>query len=260
MPLWLKIISRVLLTGLLASASAVALADEIMDSVSPGIVSRSIFRGAERGGAALQTAVDIYGDDVDLRGGLWASFPLEGSGPTSPGTEIDLYAARTVGVATSLTLTTGATLYVYPRADRSQGFRRATFEPSLALNTTIVGAGVTPKLSYDLSLKATTLEVTTIYALALPSLGTELDWSLTGGSYLRRDDAAGFAANTRAWGNYWQAGVTLPYQVGPHTRLLVGWAYAAGSGAAMKVGGGPRRADPRMASRGFVSLGFSSTF
>jgi hypothetical protein len=54
--------------------------------------------------------------------------------------------------------------------------------------------------------------------------------------------------------------VSLPYQFTARTRMIVGWTYAAGAGASIKVGGAARTADPRTASRGFVSVGFSSTF
>lgn len=258
MPPFLSRATAAVTLAVLAAGARPAGAADTATSVSPLVVSSAVFRGQLRGGAALQTVVESSGGD--LGGGVWTSLPLESAGPSAPGTEADFYLFGTIPLAKGLSLAPGATLYVYPRAERSAGYRRATFEPSLMLNTALAGVRLTPKLAYDLSLRASTLELAAAYALALPSLGTELDWSLAAGTYLRRDDAAGFTAATRAWGNYWQAGVMLPYQVSAHTRLLVGWAYAAGTGATFKVGGGPRLADPRTASRGFVSLGFSSTF
>lgn len=249
---------RLLLAGLFAGGPATAWAAEGGASVSPGIVSGYIFRGQDRGGAALQTAVDVTRGD--FHAGLWTSFPLEGSGALSPGTEADFYVGQDLPVGGRLGVTPGVTLYTYPRADRARGFRRTTFEPSLAIDATIAGLRVVPKLSHDLDLEATTLEVATAYALALPSLGTELDFTGAAGTYLRRDDFSGVAGAGKAWGNYWQVGVSLPYQVSFRTKLVVGWTYSAGSGAFVKPSSAPRLADPRTAARGFASLGFSTTF
>lgn len=247
-----------LFTAFAFGVPAAAQADEWTGSVSPAVVSRYIFRGQDRGGAALQTAIDAaYGD---FGAGLWTSFPLEGSGVSSPGAEADLYLVQNLHPGGKLTLTPGATLYTYPRADRALGFRRTTFEPSLALNGTMAGISLTPKLSHDLNLDATTLDVTAVYALALPALGTELDFNGAAGTYLRRDEVSVSAGQTKAWGNYWQMGVSLPYQVNHRTKLVVGWTYAAGSDAFTKSGAFPQSADPRTASRGFASLGFSTTF
>lgn len=226
--------------------------------VSPGLVSRYIFRGQDRGGAAVQTAVDATRGDFGA--GFWTSFPLEGSGAMSPGTEVDFYAVQNLRMGGTFVVTPGATLYTYPRAERAAGFRRATLEPSLALGVRVAGVRVTPKLSHDLTLEATTLEVAATYALALPSLGTELDFNGAAGSYLRRDEIPKAAGPVRAWGNYWQIGVSLPYQVSFRTKLVVGWTYAAGSDAFVKSSSVPQLVDPRTASRGFASLGFSTTF
>ena len=258
MPHPLKFLLPLLLTGFALGVPVSAQADEWTGSVSPTVVSRYIFRGQDRGGAAVQTAID--GTRGDFGAGLWTSFPLEGSGAASPGTEADLYVVQNLHLGGKFTLTPGATLYAYPRADRALGFRRTTLEPSLALNGTLAGISLTPKLSHDLNLDATTLEVAAVYALALPALGTELDFNGTAGTYLRRDEVSAFAGQTKAWGNYTQIGVSLPYQVNPRTKLVVGWTYAAGSGAFIKPGAFPRTADPRTAARGFASLGFSTTF
>jgi hypothetical protein len=251
-----RLIAVLVLAALPAGVGAAASGGEWTTSLTPALVSGGVFRGQARGGAALQTTLES--SSGGLGAGLWSSFPLESSGPFAPGTEADLYAYGNRPLRGDLALVPGATLYMYPRAERSAGFRRATFEPSLALNATIAGVRFTPKLYQDLSLRATTLELATACALALPSLGTELDWSVVAGTYLRRDDAV--SPSARAWGNYWQAGVSLPYQFTARTRMIVGWTYAAGAGASIKVGGAARTADPRTASRGFVSVGFSSTF
>jgi hypothetical protein len=249
---------RFLLTGLLAVGFASAWAAEGSTSVSPGMVSAYVFRGQHRGGAALQTAVDVVRGD--FAAGLWTSFPLEGSGALSPGTEVDFYAGQNLRAGGAFVVTPGATLYTYPRAERALGFRRTTLEPSLAISGALAGVRVVPKLSHDLDLKATTLEVAAAYALALPALGTELDFHAAVGTYRRRDDVPRVLGAGKAWGDYWQIGVSLPYQVSFRTKLVVGWTYAAGSGAFVKSGSAPRLPDPRTAGRGFASLGLSTTF
>jgi hypothetical protein len=251
-------ILRLLFTGFIAGGSAAAWAAEGSITVSPGVVSGYIFRGQDRGGAALQTAVDMARGDFGA--GLWTSFPLDGSGALSPGTEVDLYVVQNLRVGGTFVVTPGATLYSYPRADRALGFRRTTLEPNLAISGAVAGVRVTPRLSHDLDLEATTLEVAAVYALALPSLGTELDFNGAAGTYLRRNDVPAVAGAVKSWGNYWQVGVSLPYQVSFRIKLVLGWTYAVGSGAFLKSGSAPRLADPRAASRGFASLGFATTF
>jgi hypothetical protein len=257
-PFHFRMITAVLLAALSGSGRVAASEGEWSTSVSPAWVSASVFRGQQRGGMAVQTVVEAVRQDFGA--GLWTSFPLEGSGGFVPGTEADLYVFHTLPLAEVATLVPGATLYTYPRADRLAGFRRATFEASLAVNATFAGVRFTPKVFHDFGLKATTLELAAVYALALPSLGTELDFSAAAGAYLRRDDAFGALAPTRAWGDYWQAGVSVPYQITARTRLIAGWTYAAGSGAFVKIGGTGRMADPRATRGGSVSLGFSTTF
>ena len=50
-------------------------------------------------------------------------------------------------------------------------------EPNIALNYTVEGFKITPKLYYDFVLRGPTAEVTGTYAIPLKDMGTELDFT-----------------------------------------------------------------------------------
>lgn len=220
-------------------------------------VSQYMFRGLRLGGPAFQPSAEYTLKNGGV--GLWGSTPLADKVPGRSDPEIDPYAWWRVPVSEQASVQAGFTGYWYPRADRERGFHRATFEPNLGLNYTFKGVVVTPKLYYDTALRGPTAELSAASALPLGALGTELDVLATVGTYRWTNALSGAGPATKYWGDYWQIGATIPYQIGA-SRLSLGFAYAAGEDAFMKSGNAPRQANPLAARRGVVTLTYSRSF
>ena len=68
------------------------------------------------------------------------------------------------------------------------------------------------------------------------------------------------APATKAWGNYWLAGVTVPFQLNSSTKLSVGWAYTEGSDAFFKTDRQPRVTNTEAVGRGVATVSLAWTF
>jgi uncharacterized protein (TIGR02001 family) len=227
-------------------------------TLTPAFVSQYLFRGVRLGGAAFQPTVE-YGSGRWVAG-VWASVPVADKVPGQSDPEIDFYGSATWALTDAVTLVAGATWYWFPRAENANGFYRSTFEPSLAVNWTVDGFRLTPKVCYDVVLAGPTAEVTAFYAVPLASFGTELDFTATAGTYRWDEAAEDTASAVKNWGDYWSAGVALPFQLTASGKLTVGWAYARGSGNFLKAGTAPRTANPAAVGRGVVSVAYSLTY
>lgn len=226
-------------------------------AVTPAIVSQYMFRGQRLGGPSFQPVVEVaYGN---LGVGVWANFPIKDKvvGVSDP--EIDPYFYYTVTINDSLSIVPGATYYAYPDADTSAGFYRSTFEPSLALNYTVNGFKITPKVYYDTVLEGPTGEITGAYAVPLKDLGMELDFVGTYGGYSQKDVAKGVTPKIKATGNYWLVGVSAPFQVSKASKLVVGFAYTKGGDASFEQAG-VKFDNPLAVGRGVASISYSFSF
>jgi len=226
-------------------------------TVTPAIVSQYMFRGQRLGGASFQPAVEVaYGN---LGVGVWTNFPLKDkvAGVSDP--EIDPYFYYTVPINDSLSLVPGATYYTFPDADTGAGFYRATFEPSLALNYTVNGFKITPKLYYDLTLEGPTGEISAAYTVPLEDVGTELGFVATYGGYSQKDVAKDVAPKIKAKGNYWLVGVSAPFQVTESSKLILGFAYTKGGDASFEQAG-VKSPNTLAVGRGVVSVSYSFSF
>ncbi|HVU35271.1 MAG TPA: TorF family putative porin [Opitutaceae bacterium] len=219
-------------------------------------VSEYLFRGLRWGGPAVQPGLEY--DRGNLALGVWSSLPLANDVPGQSNPEIDPYGWYKVVVSDHLNVQPGFTCYTFPNARSQHGFRRATFEPNVALNYTVSAVTFTPRIYYDTVLRGPTYEVSAVTAVPLGAIGTELDLTVMAGTYVWHDAAAGGVQRTRAAGDYWTVGATIPYQITRTSRVSVGFSYAKGTG------GYPRRADlsdlPVAASRGIVTVGYTVTF
>ena len=74
-----------------------------------------------------------------------------------------------------------------------------------------------------------TAEVTAAVSLPLKDAGTSLDFAATVGTYKWTDAAAETNPALKNWGDYWQVGVSSPYQVSKDAKLVVGCRYIVGS-------------------------------
>jgi len=193
--------------------------------------------------------------------GAVANVPFNGDRvPGSSDPEIDLYGAYSIALPGGVTLTPGFTSYHYPNAPTRAGFYRTTFEPNVAASFTLKGVRLTPKLYYDVVLKGPTGELTATYALPLQDVGTELDFTATYGGYRWQDSANHASPDVKSWGQYWLAGVSLPYQLSRQARVALGFAYTEGWQAFTKAGSLRKEINGLAAGRGVVTLAFTWGF
>jgi uncharacterized protein (TIGR02001 family) len=221
-------------------------------------VSQYMFRGQRLGGPSWQPSVEVAAGDFTA--GLWSNLPFKDKVANSSDPEFDLYGSYTWNVDKELSLVPGVTLYAYPKAPTNQGYYRSTIEPSLALNYTVAGVKLTPKLYYDFTLSGPTYELTGTYSLALKELGTELTFTAQVGSYIQRDVANKTTPDVKAWGDYWQLGVAAPFQLTKESKLTVGFAYTEGRDAFTKQGNTPKGANSLAVGRGVVTVSYSYAF
>jgi uncharacterized protein (TIGR02001 family) len=221
-------------------------------------VSQYMFRGQRLGGPSWQPSVEVGAGDFTA--GLWSNLPFKDKVKDTSAPEFDLYGSYTVNVDKDLSIVPGFTFYDYPKAPTNGGFYRSTIEPSLALNYTVAGVKLTPKLYYDFTLSGPTYELTAAYAFPLKDLGTELDFTGQVGSYIQRDVANKTTPDVKAWGNYWQLGVAAPFQITKESKLTVGFAYTEGTSAFVKQGNARRAENPLAVGRGVVTVSYSYAF
>ena len=96
--------------------------------------------------------------------------------------------------------------------------------------------------------------------MPLKELGTSLNFGATIGTYFGTDVVNEAYANTRGWGNYWLAGVTLPYQINKPSVLSLGWAYTDGNSSYTKEPGFPKQKNTEAVGRGVLSISYAWTF
>ena len=227
-------------------------------TLTPAFVNQYMFRGSRLGGPSFEPNVEV--DSGNLALGIWTNFPMKDKVPGQSDPEIDPYGSYTLAVNDTFSVQPGFTWYNYPNADTSNGFFKSTFEPNIALNYTVSGIKLTPKLYYDLVLKGPTYEFTIAYAIPLKDAGTELDWTVVGGTYIVKDYIKGSDPTTKNWGNYYSIGVSLPFTINAKSKLLVGFAYTKGSDNFLKQGSFPKTENTAAVGRGVVTLSYAYTF
>jgi uncharacterized protein (TIGR02001 family) len=259
------LLCSLLLAGVQGSASAqtsttapapAAAPSSIM--LIPSVVSQYMFRGVRLGGPAFQPSLEY--DYGNLAVGVWASTPLKDKVPNQSDPEIDPYGSYTFNVNDNFSIVPGFTLYTYPRTDISQGFYRATFEPSLAVNYTVSGVKFTPKLYYDVVIKGPTYELTAAFTLPLKDLGSELDFTAVGGTYKWTDAARHASPALTNYGDYYLVGVSMPFQINKESKLALGVAYTKGTGNYFKTSGSPKMQNPAAVGRCVGTLTYTYTF
>ncbi len=240
-----------------AQAGATVNAPTVTANVS--VVSQYMFRGQRLGGLSLQPSAEIGGMlGGNLAVGVWASKPLSNRIPGVSDPEFDFYGSYTSTIAEGLTLVPGFTYYYYPNLVNT--VHKATFEPSLALNYTIAGVKLTPKLYYDMTLEGPTWEISAAHSVALASLGATVDLSATWGSYKITDVVKNGSPATKNWGDYCSFGFSVPIQLSTNSKLSLGWAYHIGWDNKFKTGSDPQVTNSLQAERGVGSVNYSFSF
>ena len=223
------------------------------------VVSQYMFRGQRLGGLSLQPSVEFGGmAGGGLTLGVWATKPMANRIPGVSDPELNFYGAYSVTMAENLTLVPGFTYYFYPNL--TNAVHKTTFEPSLALNYTISGLRLTPKVYYDMTLDGATWEISAGQSVALARLGITLDLSATVGTFKLMDVAKNGSPRTKNWGSYAIFGASLPFQLSSSSKLTIGWAYHEGWQNKFKQGPFPQSTNPLQAGRGVVSANYSLSF
>jgi uncharacterized protein (TIGR02001 family) len=223
------------------------------------VVSQYMFRGQRLGGLSLQPSVELggmYGGALAL--GVWANKPISNRVPNVSDPEFDFYGSYTATIAENMTLVPGFTYYFYPNLVNT--VHKATFEPSIALNYTISGVRLTPKVYYDFMLDGATWEISGAHSVALANLGVTVDLNATYGTFKQTDVVKNASPSVKNWGNYWSVGFSLPFQINPNSKLTLGWAYHQGWENKFKQGGSAQYSNPLQAERGVVSANYSYNF
>jgi hypothetical protein len=243
-----------------ASAAPVAMAPEPSLSfvVTPAVVSQYMFRGVRSGGLSFEPTIEA--DYGNLAVGVWMNTPIRDKVPGQSDPEIDPYGSYTFNLSGALSVQPGFTVYSYMRAPLDQGFYHATFEPSLAVNYTLRGVRLTPKLYYTFVLEGPTYELNASSAVPLAELGTELDFTATGGTFSHKNVVNGATPKVKNWGNYWLLGVAAPFTISRSAKLSVGFAYTAGSGNYVRQGSASKVKNAAAIGRGVFTLSYAWTF
>jgi uncharacterized protein (TIGR02001 family) len=256
LPTLLALVSVAGLTNLRAQAPAAASA--VTFSATTTVVSQYMFRGQRLNGAGFQPSVEMAAGDFTA--GLWGNFVLDEKVADSSDPELDLFGAYTFTLNEAASLVPGFTSYHYPSAPKNAGLYRWTFEPNLALNYTFEGVRFTPKIYYDTVLKGATYELSAAYALPLQSLGSELDFTATAGTFKLKDAADATSPAVKSWGDYWLLGVAMPFQVNATTKITLGYAYTEGRNAYTKQGALGRSPNSLAIGRGVVTVSAAFSF
>jgi uncharacterized protein (TIGR02001 family) len=227
-------------------------------TVTPTFASQYMFRGVRLGGPSFEPNIEF--DSGNLAIGMWTNFPISDKVVGQSDPELDPYVSYKFEIAKDLTLQPGAILYTYPNAKNADGFYSTTFEPSLALNYSIEGWTLTPKIYQDVVLKQTTLEFNAAYALPLKEAGTELDFLGTYGTFKATDAFENTKPAMKNTGSYFLAGVSMPFQVTKDSKVVLGYAYTKGSDDYLKQGTAPRFVNTAAVGRGVLTLSYAITF
>ncbi len=212
--------------AILAVSYSVRAADATVAAPSPAYTvstdftyaSEYVFRGQKQTNAAFQASAEV--GYKEIYGGIWTNQPLH----STDNNEVDLYIGYDFALQNDWKIDTGLTSYNYPETKTLGGNTGlSTYESYLGL-TGGNFRGLTPSVYgyYDWKLDTYTLQSSVGYSFPLKQIGTSIDFSLT----------YGYAANTGSYGsghpagNYWGAGVTIPYQLATNAKITGGLQYA----------------------------------
>lgn len=226
--------------------------------LTPAFTSTYMFRGVKLGGPCFQPAVEFGSGDLVV--GLWSSFPMNDDVPGVSDPEFDFYGSYTLKLNDATTLVPGYTWYMYPDADKSIGFYKSTFEPSLALNYTAGGITLTPKLYYDLVLKGPTAEFTAAYTIPLGQDAPGLGLSATYGTYKWTEAAENTTPSVKNWGDYWSVNAALPFNVTKNSVLTLNAGYVKGTNNYFKQGNAGKVSNSLAIGRPVFSIAYAITF
>jgi len=248
-------ISRTMALVVLAVAPALAQTtpDEGTITITPLAFSTDyMFRGVRNGGFSYQPAVEFSKGPWELA--LYTNLLISDKDVMGTNNlEMDWVASYTWNIVPdAFTIKPGVTAYHYPRAKKDEGAYNAVFEPSLSFGSSLGDVNLSLNLYYDLVQKGPTYEFAADYTINIAS-GLDLELAALAGKY-DWSDLSPVEENVKASGNYFQAGVTLPYEFSKRSVLKAGWYFSKGY---YFDGDGSKTGD---LGKGVFTLSYSYTF
>ncbi|HWA24868.1 MAG TPA: hypothetical protein VG734_04265 [Lacunisphaera sp.] len=206
-------------------ARLMADSEDPLVSVSSGIVSRHVYRGVERSGAAWQMGLD--GAVRGWRGQFWSSRPFDSSDLG----ELNSTLGYVWSVTKDLSVEASGTHFWYVDSSVVGGAAHS-FEANLRM-TWLTRQQVRWVLEsgYDIRFHSLATEGSLQYDLPLPHWGTYLQGRVYVGHVRAKDvlpEAAG-AGVSDAYA-YWGADLRLPYRISWHTTLAMDAHYTEAAG------------------------------
>jgi uncharacterized protein (TIGR02001 family) len=221
-------------------------------------VSEYMFRGIRLGGSSFQPSVEFARGNLTV--GLWANLPIADSVPGQSDPELDPYISYTFNVNDQFSIVPGFAAYTYPNADTGNGFYMATYEPNLAVNYTIAGVKLTPKVYYDVIMQGPTFELNAAYSVPLEKLHTELDFTCSVGTFFWNDSVNNASPRVKNTGSYYLIGVALPFSLADHLKFTPGVAYTEGFDNHFEVSGQPDAENGAAVGRVVATISLNYTF
>lgn len=212
--------------------------------------SSYVFRGEKIGDTAVEPELDYTKGNLDL--GIWQNIPVPERMAGQSDLETDFYGSYGFNVK-DVVIAPGFYYYYYPKAPLNDGNFRSSFEPNVSLEYSYKDLTVTPIVSYDVVLKGFTGQVTLGYTVKTL---VELDFAIIGGEYYLNNSVKD--DSVKNYGDYWSAGVTIPYTVNGFTKLNFGWAY--NNGDSYDKSNGVTEINDLKTSKGVVTVGLVISF
>jgi len=121
-------------------------------TITPSFVSAYMSYGVQLGGFSFQPTIEYSKGPLSL--GLLTNFPIEDKLPGSSDPEIDFSACYTLDIMPDIfTIKPSVCLYTYPRANKHDGFYRATWEPRVSFDYMLNKMAFSLNFYYDVTMK-----------------------------------------------------------------------------------------------------------
>jgi len=156
----------------------------------------------------------------------------------------------------------GFCLYTYPRAKTDDGYYKATFEPSLSLEYTLNDLVFSLSYYYDFTMKGGGYEFGINYSIPIKPLEIDVELSALIGRYDQSDVTYRVDKEDPKEGNkgdYYQAGISIPYEFSSKSKLSVGWYYTKGINNYIYIGKDKAPYEDAI-GRGVFQVSFSQSF
>jgi hypothetical protein len=227
-------------------------------TVTPAYATCNTFRGVRLGGHSFQPIIEYARGPLTL--GVATNIPLakENGEYQYWLIENDYYGAYEWAIVPdTFTITPGITLYSYPRVNETfDDTYNLAIEPNLSFGYTVKGIAFSLTLNYDLIFKGPTYEFGIDYSIPLKLIDIELSALI--GSYSWPNTSPNYKLKNT--GNYWQAGIAMPYKFSENSKLTAGWCYIKGFDNYYKYENDPKYANLDVVSQGIFNIGFSYSF